>query len=275
MKDERQYHIGLKKGDVGRYVLLPGDPDRVPKIASLFDDAEQIAYNREYRTFTGTVDGIKLSATSTGIGCPSTAICIEELVQCGADTFIRVGTAGGLQPGIEVGDLVITSATVREEGTTRQYVPLEYPAVADIDVTTALREAAGMLGFPYHVGIGHTKDAFYTEGSSDLPLAEHCRQQWQVWQRANVLSTSMEAAALFVISSIKKVRAGEILAVIGLTYKDEPIVAKAGIEEAIRVAIEAVKILAAVDSAARDRAAVDSAARPSAAEKKGRGHVPG
>jgi len=247
MDEERQYHIQLKRGEVGRYVLLPGDPGRVAKIAALFDHAEEIAFNREYRTFTGTVSGIKVSATSTGIGCPSTAICIEELIKCGADTFIRVGTAGGLQPGIEVGDLAITSATVREEGTTRQYVPLEYPAVADIEVTTALREAARRLGYRYHIGIGHTKDAFYTEGNADLPLAEQARQQWQVWQRANVLSTSMEAAALFVISSIRRARAGEVLAVIGLTYADKPIVAKSGIEEAIRTAIEAVKILAAQD----------------------------
>ena len=247
MTEQRQYHIQLSKGEVGRYVLLPGDPARAAKIASRFDEAREMAFNREYRTFTGTVDGIRISATSTGIGCPSTAICIEELIACGADTFIRVGTAGGLQPGIEVGDLVISSATVREEGTTRQYVPLEYPAVADIEVTAALVQAAGLLGFRHHVGIGHTKDAFYTEGSADLPLAERVRERWQVWRRAGVLSTSMEAAALFVISTIKKARAGEVLAVIGLTYKDEPIVAKAGIEEAIETAIEAVKILAAGD----------------------------
>jgi uridine phosphorylase len=254
MEEERQYHIQVSKGQVGRYVLLPGDPGRVPKIADMFDRAEEIAFNREYRTFTGTIGGIEISATSTGIGCPSAAICIEELIRCGADTFIRVGTAGGLQPGIEVGDLVVTTATVREEGTSRQYVPVEYPAVADIDVTMALREAAQKLGYRCHLGIGHTKDAFYTEGAVDLPLAEQCRRQWQVWQKANVLSTSMEAASLFVISSIRRVRAGEVLAVIGLTYKDEPIVARAGIEEAIRAAIEAVKILASRDQGRGDAA---------------------
>ncbi|HUV08016.1 MAG TPA: uridine phosphorylase [Spirochaetia bacterium] len=247
MSGEKEYHIQLARGDVGRYVLLPGDPGRVPKIAACFDRAEEVASNREYRTFTGTVDGIRISATSTGIGCPSAAICIEELIRCGADTFIRVGTAGGLQPGIEVGDLAITTATVREEGTTRQYVPLEYPAVADLEVTTALRDAAARLGYRHHVGIGHTKDAFFTEAATDLPLLEHCREQWKVWERAGVISTSMEAAALFVISSIKRVRCGEVLAILGLTYKDEPIVAKAGIDEAIKVAIEAVKLLAERD----------------------------
>jgi len=249
MEAEKEYHLDLRKGDVGRYVLLPGDPARAAKIAEYFDDASEMAFNREYRTFTGTIDGIKLSVTSTGIGCPSAAICIEELIKCGADTFIRVGTAGGLQPEIELGDVVITTATVREEGTSRQYVPLEYPAVADFEVTAALRDAAARMGFRYHLGIGHTKDAFYTEGTVDLPLKEHTALQWRAWERANVLSTSMEAAAIYVISSIRRVRAGEVLAIIGLTYKDEPIVAKVGIDEAIKVALEAVRILAARDSA--------------------------
>jgi uridine phosphorylase len=252
---EKEYHIGVGKGEVGRYVLLPGDPGRVPKIAAYFDTAEEMAFNREYRTFTGTIDGIPISAVSTGIGCPSAAICIEELIRCGADTFIRIGTAGGLQPEIEVGDLAITTATVREEGTTRQYVPLAYPAVADLDVTLALRDAARGLGFPHHLGIGHTKDAFYSEKAEDLPLAELCRQRWQTWERAAVLSTSMEAAALFVIASIKRVRAGEVLAVIGLTYRHQPIVAKTGVDEAIRTAVEAVKILAARDADTGERAA--------------------
>jgi len=249
MEAEKEYHLDLQKGDVGRYVLLPGDPARAAKIAEYFDDAREMAFNREYRTFTGTIDGTKLSVTSTGIGCPSAAICIEELIKCGADTFIRVGTAGGLQPETELGDVVITTATVREEGTSRQYVPLEYPAVADFEVTAALRDAAARLGFRYHLGIGHTKDAFYTEGAVDLPLKEQTALQWRAWERANVLSTSMEAAAIYVISSIRRVRAGEVLAIIGLTYKDEPIVAKVGIDEAIKVALEAVRILAARDSA--------------------------
>jgi len=219
-------------------------------IAKFFDDAKEVAFNREFRTFTGYVDGIKISTTSTGIGCPSTAICVEELIKVGADTFIRVGTAGALQQGIEVGDITITLASVREEGTTRQYVPLSYPAVADLDVTVALREAAEKLGVRYHVGISHCKDAFYTEGSDaeTLPLFPYTKQMWDTWYKSNVISTSMESAALFVVSSIRKVRAGEVLAIIGLTYKDEPIVEKAGIEEAIKVAIEAVKILARKDS---------------------------
>lgn len=245
MKKGKEYHIALGKGDIGRYVLLPGDPGRVPLIASFFDEAEEVAFNREYRTFTGKVEGIKISATSTGIGCPSTAIAVEELIKCGAEVFIRIGTAGALQRKVKLGDVTITTASVREEGTTRQYVPLSYPAVADLDVTVALREAAKRLKIRYHTGISHTKDAFYTEGKegADLPLGSHTKAMWDAWYKSNVLSTSMEAAALFVVSSIKQVRAGEVLANIGLTYDDAPIVKKVGIEEAIKIAIEAVKIL--------------------------------
>jgi uridine phosphorylase len=243
MDKEKEYHIGLKKGDVGRYVLLPGDPARTEVIAKHFDDAREMAFNREYRTFTGTVDGIKISTTSTGIGCPSTAIALEELVKIGADTFIRVGTAGSLQKEVKLGDVVISTGAVREEGTTRQYVPLSYPAVANLEVTNALVDAAKGLGICHHPGIVHCKDAFYTEGVKDLPLAAHNDQMWQAWYRSNVLATSMETSALYVISSIKRVRAGEILAIIGLTYADQPIAKKVGITEAIKTAIEAVKLL--------------------------------
>ncbi len=238
-----QYHVHLKKGDVGRYVLLPGDPGRVPKIASFFDEAHEVAFNREYRTFTGTVDGIEVSCTSTGIGCPSTAIAVEELIQCGADTFIRIGTAGSLQREVGLGDLCISTAAVREDGTSRQYVPLSYPAVADLDVCWALRESCRKLGLRHHLGINHCKDAFFIEGDGDLPLEDENKSRWKAWYRSSVISTAMESAALFVVSSIKRVRAGEILAIIGLTYDDRPIVAKVGIEDAIRAAIEAIRIL--------------------------------
>jgi len=239
----KQYHIALKKGDVGRYVLLPGDPGRVDKIASYFDNAEKVAQNREYTTYTGEVDGIKISATSTGIGCPSAAIAIEELIKVGADTFIRVGTAGSLQREVKVGDVVIATGTVRQEGTTPQYVPQIYPAVPDPEVMIALKQSADKLKFRAHLGITHTKDAFYTEGNKDLPMAEIVEQEWKIWERANVLCTSMEEAALFVISSIKKVRVGSVLAIIGSTWSDSPIEKNVGIDEAIQIAIEAVKLL--------------------------------
>lgn len=242
---QKEYHVALGKGDVGRYVLLPGDPGRTEKIAKYFDDAKEIANNREYRTFTGTVDGIKISTTSTGIGCPSTAICVEELIKCGADTFIRIGTAGSLQKEVGLGDVVISTAAVREEGTTRQYIPLSYPAVADFGVTQALVEAGNKLKIKYHTGISHCKDAFYTEGADmdELPLGGNTRAMWNAWYKGNVLATSMESAALFVVSSIRRVYAGEVLAIIGLTYNDQPIAKKVGVDEAIQMAIEAVKII--------------------------------
>jgi len=239
----------MKKGDVGRYVILPGDPGRVPKIAAYFDSAKEVTFNREYRTFTGTVDGIKVSCTSTGIGCPSTAIAVEELIKIGADTFIRVGTGGSLQKHVGLGDVCITTGAVREEGTSRQYVPISYPALADLDVTLALREGARKLGLKHHCGIGHCKDAFFIEGDDELPIADENKQKWTAWYRSNVLSTSMESSALFIVSSIRKVRAGEVLAIIGLTYDDAPIVAKVGVDEAIKTAIEAIKILHKADEA--------------------------
>lgn len=241
---EKQYHIALGKGDVGRYVILPGDPGRVPVIASYLDKAEKIAENREYTTYTGEIAGIKVSVTSTGIGCPSAAIALEELIKIGADTFIRVGTAGALQPYIGLGDLVVPTGAIREEGTTRQYIPLSYPAVPDLDVTVALREASRKLGYKSHCGVCHCKDAFFIEGEEGLPIAEANANLWKTWERANVMATSMEDAALFVISQIRRVRVGEVLAIIGLTYEDAPIVnKKLGVEDAIKTAIEAIKIL--------------------------------
>jgi uridine phosphorylase len=249
---EKQYHIQLAKGDVGRYVLLPGDPGRVPVIAKFLDKAEKVAQNREYTTYTGEVDGIRVSVTSTGIGCPSAAIAVEELARIGADTFIRVGTAGGLQTNVGLGDLVITTATVREDGTSLQYVPLNYPAVADFQLTMALWEAARKLGYKAHLGITQTKDAFYTEEDDPrLPQYDEIRARWKTWQKANVLASSMESSAIFVVSSFRRLRAAEILAVIGSTITGEMIVKKVGIEEMIKTAVEAIRIIAARDRAGK------------------------
>lgn len=240
----KQYHIQLDKGEVGKYVLLPGDPGRVPQIAKFFDSAQQMAENREFVTYTGEVAGIPISATSTGIGCPSAAICVEELARIGAQVFIRVGTAGSLQENVGLGHLVVTTGSIRDEGTSRQYLPLSYPAVSDLGVTSALAEAAGKLGLPHHMGITHCKDAFYAEFTEGHPMSEDWTRRWTVWRRAGVLATSMESAAIFVIASIKGLRAGEVLAVVGLAYKDHPVLeGNKGIDEAIQVAIEAVKIL--------------------------------
>jgi len=244
---EIQYHISLKKGDIGPYVILTGDPGRVPFIAKYFDHAEKVAQNREYVTYTGTVGGIKISAVSTGIGCPSTAICIEELSRIGANTFIRVGTAGSLQESVKYGDLVISTGTVREEGTTRQYIPVNYPAVPDYETLSALVESTKKLGYSYHYGITHCKDAFYSEINQGLPMDEENSKIWTYWRKSNVLATSMEAAAIFVLASLKKLRSGEVRAVIGLTYDEKPVSnilqKDVVVEHAIKTAIEAIKLL--------------------------------
>ena len=159
--DGKQYHIQLKRGDVGKYVLLPGDPGRCEPISRLFDNPKHIATNREYVTYTGTLDGVPVSVTSTGIGCPSAAIALEELVRCGADTFIRVGTSGHIQRDIKSGELAIITAAIRDEGTSRQYMPIEFPAIADIDLVLALQASAKKTGTTFRTGITQSKDSFY------------------------------------------------------------------------------------------------------------------
>ena len=149
----RLYHIQVAKGEVGRYVILPGDPKRCVKIAQYFDDPVLVADNREYITYTGALDGEKVSVTSTGIGGPSAAIAMEELYRCGADTFVRIGTCGGMQPEVKSGDIVIATGAIRMEGTSREYAPIEFPAVADLTVTNALVSAAKAKGYPFHTGV--------------------------------------------------------------------------------------------------------------------------
>ncbi|MDP8213856.1 MAG: nucleoside phosphorylase [Candidatus Euphemobacter frigidus] len=240
---EKQYHIDLAPGDVGRYVLLPGDPGRAEKISRYFDNPREVAFKREFRTFTGTFEGIKVSVTSTGIGCPSAAIALEELIKVGADTFIRVGTAGSLQKEVETGHLAIATAAIREEGTTRQYIPLSYPAVSDLDVLFALRQAAEELGYPYHLGITHCKDAFYTEVEGHAAQQEFNEALWKTWLRANVISTSMEESALFVIGSLRKVRVGAVATIIGQTWAGKPIGKSVDPENAIKTALRAFTLL--------------------------------
>lgn len=235
-----QYHIRCKKGDVGRYVLLPGDPFRTDKIAQYLEGAQVIAHNREHKTWTGFLMGEKVSVTSTGMGCPSAAIAVEELIACGADTFIRVGTAGRINEQSMDETMIggIVTAAVRGEGTTRQYVPIEYPAVADRVLVDALARAAAQMGLFFAEGISYTKDSFYSQVHPDeVPLSEEIKSKQEVWARANVLLTEMEAAAIFVVSSIRGCRASGIMA-----FSDAADQAKA-VDSAIRVACEAIKLL--------------------------------
>jgi len=219
-KADVMHHLQMKAGDVGRYVFLPGDPARCPLIARHFEDARLVAQNREYTTYTGYLDGEKVSVTSTGIGCPSTAIAVEELAMIGADTFIRVGTAGGIQAHTKPGDLVIYSGAIRDEGTSSQYLPLAFPAVADLDVTVALREAARQRGVRHHVGVGQSKDSFYAEVDPlRMPLANELKERWHAWVAGGALASEMEAATLFVVASMLGKRAGAIV-VVGGTAPD-------------------------------------------------------
>jgi len=243
--DEVKYHIRLKRGDVGKYVLLPGDPGRCEVIAKWFDNPVKVAQNREYVTYTGTLLGEKVSVTSTGIGGPSTAIAVEELAMVGAETFIRVGTSGAMQPGIFVGDLAIVTAAIRDEGTTRQYMPIEFPAVANIDVTLALRAAAEKLHFVSHLGVSQSKDSFYGEVEPDRqPVAEELNARRKAWIAGGAVCSEMEAAAVFVVSSILRRRAGGVMLIVDSQFAaggHEP--HHQNLDRLISTGIEAIKLL--------------------------------
>ena len=247
-KTGAQYHIGCKKGDVGRYVFLPGDPDRVPKIADLWNSAREVSSHREYRVWTGRLDGIRVSACSTGIGGPAAAIAVEELAAIGADTFIRVGTCGALRKEIRCGDLVISTAAVRLDGTSRQYVQPEYPAVANYEIVLSLIEATEKLGYRYHVGYTASSDSFYVgQGRPGfkgyLPLG--AEKTVETLSKVNVLNFEMEAATIFTLAGIYGLRAGAVCAVYAnrITNRFEI----KGEKEVCKTAVEAVRILAGWD----------------------------
>jgi uridine phosphorylase len=216
LNDEKQYHIQLKKGDVGKYVLLPGDPGRCEPIAALFDNPVHVASNREYNTYTGTLDGVKVSVTSTGIGCPSAAIALEELVRVGADTFIRVGTSGHIQPDSVSGELAIISAAIRDEGTSKHYMPIEFPAIADIDLVMAIKRAAEKNKARYRIGITQSKDSFYGQHEPErMGVAADLLNRWKAWEIGGAICSEMEASTLFVVASMLRVRAGGIMVMHG------------------------------------------------------------
>lgn len=251
--NELQYHIQMKEGDVGRYILLPGDPGRCEKIASFFDDAKHVAYNREYNTYTGTLLGEKVSVVSTGIGCPSTAIAVEELIAIGADTFIRVGTSGAVQPDTKTGTLAIVNSAIRDEGTTSHYMPMDFPAIADIDILQALRTAAINMNMPYLVGPTQSKDSFFGEIEPDrMPIKTTLNHRWKAWVAGGAVCSEMEASVLFILSSIYRKRAGGIMLIAGGAVNEkEPVTEEEianrkellNIERPISVAIEGLKII--------------------------------
>ncbi len=248
----KQYHIQVGEGDVGRYVILPGDPKRCVQIAKYFDNAKLVADSREYVTYTGYLDGEKVSVTSTGIGGPSAAIALEELVMAGADTFIRAGTCGGIQTEVRSGDMVIAQGAVRMEGTSREYAPIEFPAVADIQIINALIQAAEACGHTYHVGVVQCKDSFYGQHAPQTkPVSYELLDKWEAWKRLGCLASEMESAALFVTASSLGVRIGSCFLVMANQERE-----KLGLEnpvthdapEVIRVVIEAMRRLIQKDA---------------------------
>ena len=247
-----QYHINLKAGDVGKYVILPGDPARCEKIAAYFDDAELVGKNREFTTYTGYLCGEKVSVVSTGIGGPSAAIALEELVKIGADTFIRVGTCGGMQTEVLSGDVVIATGAIRMEGTSREYLPVEFPAVPDFRLTSYIAKACENMGFIYHLGVVQSKDSFYGQHSPESkPVSYELLNKWEAWKRLGVLASEMESAALFTVAAALRERCGAVFSVLWNQERK-----KAGLDDqeshdtdlAIRVAVEAIKILIALDN---------------------------
>jgi len=243
---ELQYHLQLKPGDVGRYILLPGDPGRCEKIASHFDNPQKIAQNREYTTYTGTLLGEKVSVVSTGIGCPSAAIAVEELIKIGADTFIRVGTSGAMQPEIKTGDVAIVTGAIRDEGTSLHYLPVEFPAIANLDVVLALKAGAEKASLPYHLGITQSKDSFYGEVEPDrMPVADRLLSRWKAWIQGGAICSEMEAATIFIISSIHRKRAGGVMLMAAADFGDDIDKSRTLFDVArpIQVAIEGLKIL--------------------------------
>ena len=242
-----QYHIGLNVGDVGEYVIMPGDPKRCAKIAEYFDDAKLVADRREYTTYTGYLNGVKVSVTSTGIGGPSASIALEELVNIGAKTFIRVGTCGGIQTDVKGGDIVIATGAIRMEGTTKEYAPIEFPAVANLDVINSLVQAAKNLGLDYHTGVVQCKDSFYGQHSPEkMPVNYELLNKWEAWKKMGCLASEMESAALFIVGSFLRVKVGSVFLVVANQERE-----KLGLENpvvhdtdmAIKTAVEALKIL--------------------------------
>lgn len=244
---EPLYHIGFDDSHKAKYVILPGDPGRVEKIAALLDNPRFFHQNREYTTWLGEIAGQPVLVMSTGMGGPSTAIAVEELYMTGVRTFIRVGTCGGMQTEVVGGDVVIANAAIRMEGTTREYVPVEFPAVADIEVTNALIRAAKKLDFTYHAGVVQCKDSFYGQHNPDrMPAGYELKQKWEAWIKAGCLASEMESATLFIVAQVLRARAGCVLSTVwnqerarqGLSNPEchDPI-------RAIKTAVEAVRLL--------------------------------
>ena len=252
-----QYHLGVGREDVASSVLLPGNPDRLETITDCWEEADERGAHREFRTATGTYRGTPISVTSTGIGSPSAAIALEELARIGADTFVRVGSCGTLRRDVDVGDLVITTGAVRQEGTSDEYVRPDYPAVAHHEVVSALIAAAERLGHPYHVGLTMSADSFYAgQGRPGFRgfQAEGSETLLDALREANVTNVEMEASAILTLASIYGLRAGAVCAVYANRETGE--FRTEGDDRAAETASLAIALLARMDEQ-KARAGVD------------------
>jgi len=248
-----QFHIKCREGDLGEYCLLPGDPARCEKIAAYFDEPEFFSSNREYTIWRGKLCGKRVSVCSTGIGGPSAAIAVEELAACGVKTFIRVGTSGGISLDVRSGDSVIALSAVRQDGTSHEYAPPEYPATADFTVTRALADEAAALKIPHHVGVVQSKDSFYGQHSpARMPIADTLLAKWDAWKRLGVLVSEMEASTIFTVAASLGLSAGAVFHVIwnqeranaGLDTDSEE---SHDTDNAVKIAVGAIKRLISVE----------------------------
>ena len=244
-----QYHINITPDIGAGYAILPGDPGRCEKIAAFLDDATQISQNREYNIWKGYLNNTPVLVCSTGIGGPSTAIAVEELAACGVHTMIRIGTCGGISMDVCAGDIVIASGAVRQDGTSRDYAPIEFPAVPSTSVLFALVEAARNQNRPMHTGVVQSKDSFYGQHSPQrMPTSSELNEKWQAWKRLGVLASEMEASTLFTVGATLNVRTGAVFLSV---WNQER--ANAGLDTdtdevhdttaAIKVAVDAIKLL--------------------------------
>ena len=248
---EKQYHIGVSRGEIGEYCILPGDPGRCEQIAKYLDSPYRVGMNREYNIWNGYLSGKLVSVCSTGIGGPSTAIAVEELCACGAKTLIRVGTCGGISLKVRPGDVVIANGAVRQDGTSHEYAPSIFPAVPDTKVLFALSRAADSLGLSSHCGVVQSKDSFYGQHSPDrMPINTELLAKWEAWKRLGVLASEMEASTLFTVGASLGVSTGAVFLTVwnqerflaGLDSADDEV---HDTEKAIITAVEAIKTLIA------------------------------
>jgi len=241
------YHIGFDEGHGARYAILPGDPGRVERIARHLDNPRFHYQKREYTTWLGEIDGETVMVISTGMGGPSTAICIEELHQTGVETFVRVGTCGGMADDVIGGDVVIATGAIRQEGTSREYAPIEYPAIADLTVTNALVQGAKNIGATWHAGVVQCKDSFYGQHSPErMPVGEDLQKNWRAWIKAGCIASEMESAALYIVAQTLRVRAGCVLSVVWNQERAAKGLSNPEVHDttpAIQTAVEAVKVM--------------------------------